>query len=264
MTNIGFIGAGNMAEAIISGILKNGIFESENIVVFDISKDRSDYMSERYKIKTLDSEEKILQESDYTFLAVKPQVFPSLRESGFGLNYQGTIISIMAGVDLSSLKIAFPKAEVVRTMPNFPALVGEGMTGLCFSNSISKEKKDVVVNIFDSIGKTLILEEKNIDALTGLSGSGPAFVFQFAEALADAGVYCGLPRKDAYLLAAQTIYGSAKMIMETGNHPGDLKDSVTSPGGTTIEGIKNLEKNGFRNAVMEAVIGSYKKSKELK
>ena len=264
MTSIGFIGAGNMAEAIISGILKNGVINADKIVAFDISKERKEYMREKYKINFFDSEAEILQEAEYTFIAVKPQVFPSLRETGMGLNYQGTVISIMAGIDSVSLKAAFPNAEIVRTMPNFPALVGEGMTGLCFSKNISEDKKETVINILESIGKTLVLDEKNIDALTGLSGSGPAFVFQFAEALADAGVYCGLPRKDAYLLAAQTIYGSAKMIMETGTHPGDLKDSVTSPGGTTIEGIKNLEKYGFRNAVMEAVISSYKKSKELK
>ncbi len=264
MISIGFIGAGNMAEAIIGGIVKNGIISGDNIFAFDISKDRIEYISEKYNINFLDSEEKVLQESEYVFLAVKPQIFPYLRDKGIGINYKGTVISIMAGVDLNSLKIAFPKAEIVRTMPNFPALVGEGVTGICFSDNVSDLKKETVKNILASIGKTLVLEEKNIDALTGLSGSGPAFVFRFAEALADAGVYCGLSRKDAYLLAAQTIYGSAKMIMETGIHPGDLKDSVTSPGGTTIEGIKELEKNGFRNAVMEAVISSYKKSKELK
>lgn len=264
MNKTGFIGAGNMAEAIISGVLNNGILESTDIVAYDISTERTEYMKDKYNIHFLSSEKEVLEEADYVFLAIKPQIFPALRESGIGLNYQGTIISIMAGIDTISLKEAFPKAEVVRTMPNFPALIGEGMTGVCYSNDISEIKKDKVNSFLQSIGKTLVIEEKNIDALTGLSGSGPAFVFKFAEALSDAGVFCGLSRKDTYLLVAQTILGSAKMMLETDKHLGELKDSVTSPAGTTIEGIKALEKNGFNNAVMEAVISSYKKSKELK
>lgn len=253
-----------MAEAIIKGILKKGIISSKDIIAYDISKDRVEYMNNKYNITFLTSENEVLENSDYTFLAVKPQIFPLISKSGIGFEYQGIIISIMAGIDSNILKKTFPKAKVVRTMPNVPALVGEGITGICFSEDTPDLIKDKVIILFQSIGKTLLLEEKNIDALTGLSGSGPAFVFQFAEAMADAGVYCGLTRKDASLLAAQTIFGSAKMIMETGTHTGELKDSVTSPGGTTIEGVKALEENGFRNAVMEAVISSYKKSIELK
>lgn len=253
-----------MAEAIISGILKNGINEAENIVAYDVSDERIKYMEEKYNIAFLSSEKEILKEAEYVFIAVKPQVFPFISESRIGHNYQGTIISIMAGIDSINLKKAFPEAEIVRTMPNIPATVGEGITGVCYSMDISDKRIENVISILESIGKVLILEEKNIDALTGLSGSGPAFVFQFAEAMSDAGVYCGLSRSDSYLLAAQTIFGSAKMMMETGKHPGELKDWVTSPGGTTIEGIKELEKYGFKNAVMEAVISSYKKSKVMK
>ena len=264
MKKIGFIGSGNMAEAIISGILQKGIIKEKNILAFEVSKERITYMNDKYNITFLDSINEVLIESDYTFLAIKPQIFPIVFGTEIGFEYSGTIISIMAGIDTTKLNKAFPKAEVVRTMPNVPALVGEGITGVCFSKEITNENKDEVIKLLQSIGKTLIIEEKNIDALTGLSGSGPAFVFQFAEAMADAGVYCGLSRTDASLLAAQTIYGSAKMIIETGKHPGELKDSVTSPGGTTIEGIKALEENAFKNSVMEAVISSYKKSKELK
>lgn len=264
MNKIGFIGAGNMAEAIIGGILKNNICKGKDIVSFEVSEERIEYMKKKYSIQFSETENGVFQEADIVFIAVKPQVFPILKKNGIGLAYKGTVISIMAGIDRENILSAFPEAEVVRTMPNVPALVGEGITGICFSGTISENNKEKVVSLLESIGKTLVLEEKNIDALTGLSGSGPAFVFQFAEALADGGVYCGLSRKDAYLLAAQTILGSAKMILETGKHPGELKDSVTSPGGTTIEGIKTLEQRGFRNAVMDAVISSCKKSKELK
>ncbi len=253
-----------MAEAIIRGIQKKENIKKENIFAFEVSEERICYMKGKYNITFLESINQVLKESDYIFLAIKPQVFPIIFGSDIGFEYSGTIISIMAGIDTIKLSKVFPKAEIIRTMPNVPALVGEGITGVCFSQTISNENKKEVINFLQSIGKTLIIEEKKIDALTGLSGSGPAFVFQFAEAMADAGVYCGLSRTEASQLAAQTIYGSAKMIMETGKHPGELKDSVTSPGGTTIEGIKALEEKGFKNSVMEAVISSYKKSKELK
>lgn len=264
MEKIGFIGCGNMAEAIIKGLVKRDQSFSEKIFGFDISNQRLSYMESEYGISCLESETEVFSQVDYVFFAIKPQVFPQIKKAGIGKDYKGIIISIMAGVDLNSLREAFPQAQVVRTMPNLPALVGHGVTGICYSDGFSTERKDEIERLLQSIGQSLVIEEKNINALTGLSGSGPAFVFLFAEAMADAGVYCGLSREDAAFLAAATLSGSAQMLLETKEHPGQLKDRVASPAGTTIEGIKALEENSFRDAVMTAVIESYKKAQELK
>lgn len=253
-----------MAEAIIKGLIEKDESFVGRISAYDISADRLNYMKNKYGISCLETEDQVFEEADYVFFALKPQVFPHIKEKGVGREYRDVIISIMAGVDLDALREAYPYAQIVRSMPNLPALVGQGITGVSFSDNFPPEKKDLVEELLESIGKTLIIEESKIDALTGLSGSGPAFVFQFVEALADAGVYCGLSREEANLLAAATLAGSANMLLETGEHPGQLKDKVTSPAGTTIEGIKALEEMGFRHAVMSAVISSFKKAQDLK
>ena len=264
MNKIGFYGAGNMAEAIISGLLKSGNYSPGDILAFDISPDRAHYIKEKYGILFAESEESLMKSSEYCILAVKPQILSSIENNVYGKKFSGVLVSILAGIEIARLSKIFPQAGIARIMPNSPALVGEGMTCIFYGSRISEEHKNKIEDIFKYIGKTIVIEEKHMDALTGLSGSGPAYVYQFIEAMADAGVYCGLARKDAYLLAAQTILGSARMFLETDKHPGELKDMVTSPGGTTIEGVKALEKEGFRNAVMEAVISGFEKSKQLK
>lgn len=264
MQKIGFIGCGNMAEAIIKGLVKKDQSFSKKIFGFDISTQRLAYIEKEYGISCLESEAEIFDQADYVFFAIKPQVFPQIKNKGIGKEYKGIIISIMAGVNLGSLSEAFPQAQLVRTMPNLPALIGQGVTGICFADDFVEEKKNGIKELLQSIGQSLVINEKNINALTGLSGSGPAFVFIFAEAMADAGVYCGLSREEAAFLAATTISGSAQMLLESKEHPGQLKDRVASPAGTTIEGIKVLEEKSFRDAVMTAVIKSYKKAQELK
>lgn len=264
MRRIGFYGTGNMAEAVIAGLLGRGGYEAANLLGYDVSRERVVCMQEIYKIPFVSTPEILLQESQCCILAIKPQVLSYLEEQGVGSHYTGVLISILAGTEVSRLHKVFPKARVVRAMPNSPCLIGEGITGLVFPESITQEEKQEVLGIFETIGKTLVLEEKQMDALTGLSGSGPAFVYMFLEALGDAGVYCGLSRKDAYALACQTLLGSARMVMETGKHPAELKDTVASPGGTTIAGIQALEANGFRHGVMDAVISSYEKSRKMK
>ncbi len=260
---IGFYGAGNMAEAIINGLIRSALYSPDQIIAYDVDQNRVAYMQEQYEISFASDEEALLKIADICVLAIKPQILPVLESKPFIKKYSGILISVLAGTSVESLGKVFSFAKIVRTMPNAPALVAEGMTGICYADDLTVQEKADVDQIFSSVGEIIEVKEEHLAAVTGISGSGPAYVFVFAEAMADAAVLCGLSRKDAYLLAAQTIAGSAAMIQKTGKHPGELKDMVTSPGGTTIEAIKSLEENGFRNAVMEAVISSYQKSKQL-
>ena len=263
---IGFIGAGNMGEALIKGLLASKKVTPGQILVTDKIKERLAYMAEHYEVKVFSKNFEVAKGAEIIILAIKPNdIKPVLQEIGSDLNKGKLLISIAAGITmdfiLQNLSHAVP---LIRVMPNTPALVLEGAIGICPSQGISKEDRDIATSIFEAVGKVVLIENEGLmDAVTGLSGSGPAYVFLILEALSDAGVSVGLPRKTANLLAIQTVFGSAKLAMESGRHLGELKDMVTSPGGTTIAGLEKLEDGGIRAAIMKAVEAATKRSKEL-
>lgn len=262
---LGIIGAGNMASAIVKGIIKSKIYDKSEIIISDINEIQRKKIEDEFGIKTTANNEELAQKSDVILFAVKPQYFLSSIENINKKNLNNKlIISIMAGISIEKISKALMRdVQVVRIMPNTPALVNEAMSVICFAENVSDENKKLVVGIFDSIGKSKILEESKIDAVTAISGSSPAYVFMMIEAMADAGVLLGLSRDDAYFLASQTIMGSAKLFLETNTHPAKLKDMVCSPGGTTIEAVRILEQKGFRSALIEAMIACDKKSKDM-
>lgn len=249
---LSFIGAGNMAGAIIGGLLK-GFCQPQDITIYDVSEQ----VLQRWKqqgVRTAQSVAEAVECGDVIVLAVKPNVVMTVLEEvrqAADLEKK-LVLSIAAGVSRSRIAKALnDTCHTLRIMPNTPALVGEGMS-VIFDNGFS-EDIDIACKIMDQVGQTLVMQETYVDAVTAVSGSGPAYFYVALEAMADGGVLCGLPRDTAYILAAQTMLGAAKMLLETGKHPGELKDQVCSPGGTTIEAIAALEKLGLRNAMIEAV-----------
>lgn len=263
---IGFIGCGNMAQAMIMGIVKSEIIDPRNIIVSNTSEEKLNFIKNKCNVHTTTDNKKVAVNSDILILAVKPnkyrEVIDEIRDE---VNSKTIIVTIAAGISLDKVKLSFKKdVKVIRTMPNTPALVGEAMTALCYSEeTISEDEVKIVRKIFASFGKTEVIDEKLMDVITGLSGSSPAYVYMFIEAMADGAVLRGMPREKAYKIAAQSVLGAAKMVLETGKHPGKLKDEVCSPGGTTIEAVYTLERNNFRAAVMEAVDKCTEKSKEM-
>ena len=260
----GFIGCGNMANAIISGIIESGIAGKEDI----IGSAPSEASRERARIRngievTRDNRE--AAQADMVFLCVKPQMLPLIAAEIKDEVKDKPVVSIAAGKKLSDLADMFEMtdARFIRVMPNTPAMVGEAMSAICASASVSDQELEEVIRVFSALGKAEIVPEKLFDAVVGVSGSSPAYVYLFIEALADGAVECGMPRKQAYAFAAQAVLGSAKMVLETGLHPGELKDMVCSPGGTTIEGVRVLEDKGFRSAIIECVKACADKSKML-
>ena len=252
-----------MAEAILTGLEKSGK-DLKNVSVFDPNPRRLAELESLLGISSVPDTPTGIQTADIVIIAVKPQVLPNvLPEIASAVKSNAVVVSIAAGITLKVLEKALPEQKVIRVMPNTPLMVGEGMSGLCKGTFVSEEDLAVVEEIFSASGKTLIVKENLIDALSGISGCGPAFMYLFIEALMDAGVLNGLTRKEACLLAAQTMLGSARMVLETGEEPAKLKGQVTSPGGTTIAGIKELEKAALRGAVMDAVTATIQRSKEL-
>lgn len=262
---LGIIGAGNMANAIVKGIIKSKIYDKSEIIISDISEDQRKKIEDEFGIKTTADNNELAEKSQVILFAVKPQYFASSIENINRQNLSNKlIISIMAGLSIEKIaKSLMTAVQVVRIMPNTPALVNEAMSVICFADNVSDENKKLVVEIFDSIGKSRISDESKIDAVTAISGSSPAYVFMMIEAMADAGVLLGLSRDDAYFLAAQTIMGSAKLFLESNMHPAKLKDMVCSPAGTTIEAVRMLEQKGFRSALIEAMIACDNKSKDM-
>lgn len=262
---IGFIGCGNMAAAMIGGILRCGIFEKDEIIVSNLTEEGSRRSREKLGvITTLDNRE-VAEKSKLVVLAVKPQFYEEvIMEVKELLTPEHMIVGIAPGKTLGWLegKCGVP-LKVVRLMPNTPALVGEGMTGVCVNDKVTKEDLQQICAITDSFGRTEIVPERLMDAVGAVSGSSPAYVFMFIEAMADAAVAQGMPRKQAYQFAAQAVLGSAKMVLETAMHPGELKDMVCSPAGTTIEGVRTLEKAGLRSAVFEALNACAEKGRRL-
>ena len=261
---LGFIGAGNMATAIINGTIEKRIVKADNITVYDIDTKRLNELSDRYKINTADNLTDLCSASAIVLLAIKPNVLPAVLNDLKSIIGSRSIVSIAAGWSADMIKnIIGSDKHVLRLMPNTPLMVGEGMSVFETPCDLPDDHKAFAESIFSSLGKVAYAPCKLMDAVTAVSGSGPAYVFMFIEALADAGVLCGLPRDTAMTLASQTVLGASKMVLESGKHPGVLKDAVCSPGGTTIEAVKSLENDGFRGAVIKAVENCANKSKAL-
>jgi pyrroline-5-carboxylate reductase len=263
--HIGFIGGGAMASAMINGLLNTQATDSDKLWSSDINPDKLlDHANKG--VHTTNDNLLLIQACQVIILSVKPHIVPAvLKQIQPYFTEKHLIISIAAGVTINTIEsdLLPLKARVVRVMPNTPALVGASATGYCLGSNTTKDDSKIVQIIFGSMGKSVELQEKDLDAVTGLSGSGPAYVFMFIEALADGGVRAGLTRDVAMQLAAQTVFGSAKMVLQTGKHPGLLKDQVASPGGTTIAGIHALENSNFRAAAMNAVVAASNRSTEL-
>jgi pyrroline-5-carboxylate reductase len=262
---IGFLGTGNMAEALIKGLLHAKVVEPTQIWGSDPRKERCDELRARYGIHVSRANVDVVKAAEILVLSVKPQILPHvLDEVGRELKPHTLCISIAAGTSVEAIESRLPPGtRVVRTMPNTPALVGAGATAIAAGGHATPADLESAKRIFDAVGKTVVLDEEQLDAVTGLSGSGPAYVFLIIEALADAGVKVGLSRYNAQALAAQTVLGSAQLLLETNEHPGRLKDMVTSPGGTAIAGIATLEAGGLRTTLINAVEAATHRSREL-
>lgn len=252
---LGFIGLGNMADAIIGGIISKDKYTANDIIGSSKTVETAQRIHEKYGIQTGTNNAEVAEHADIIILAVKPIFFKEvIAEIKSAVTEDKLVISIAAGKSIDWIEQEFGKEiALVRCMPNTPALVGEGCTGVCLNTRVTQVQEEITMEIMNSFGKASIIPERIMNAVIGVSGSSPAYVFLFIEAMADAAVQAGMPRKQAYEFAAQSVLGSAKMVLETGKHPGELKDMVCSPGGTTIEAVKVLEQNGFRGTVMKAV-----------
>ncbi len=263
---IGVIGLGNMATAIVSGLIARGKVECQDVIGYDKFQTASEKIKSNLNITIATNEASVAAAADYLFLAVKPNVLPEvLPKIAPSIKKETVIISIAAGKSLAFLEehLGRTDCKIVRTMPNTPALVLEGCTAACANTNVSQEDMKEVMGILESFGTATIVPEKLMDVVVGISGSSPAYVFMFIEAMADAAVAAGMPRAQAYEMSAQAVLGSAALLLKRGQHPGELKDMVCSPGGTTIEAVKVLEEKGFRAAVIDATLACIEKSKNL-
>lgn len=262
---MGFIGIGNMGEALLKGIINSGLIPSLRISASDVNTEKLKKLGDKLGINAVDDNQKLVDNSDIILIAVKPDIVSKvLLQVRANLVQPKWCISIAAGVTITAIEnLLQAGTPVVRVMPNTPAMVSEGMTAISPGTHANEEHIDKAKQIFQAVGKAIVLQEKLMDVVTALSGSGPAFVFLIIEALADAGVQLGLSRSDASLMAAQTILGSSKMVLETQEHPAVLKNKVTSPGGTTAAGLYELERNGVRSAIIGAVVAATNRSKQL-
>ncbi len=262
---LGFIGCGNMATAMISGMIRNHIAEPADIIVSDASSQALRQAEEKLGILTTSDNLTVATSVDILFLSVKPQFYETvIKEIAHDIKKSTIIITIAAGQSLKKVESLFERTlKLIRTMPNTPALVSEGITAVCRNDQVTEEEFALVMNLLRSFGLTEEVPEHLMDAVVAVSGSSPAYVFLLIEAMADAAVAEGMPRDKAYRFAAQAVLGSAKMVLETGKHPGALKDMVCSPGGTTIDAVRVLEKTGFRSSIMEAMKACAEKSKKL-
>ncbi len=263
---LGFIGLGNMASAMIGGMLKEQVVITSDIIGKARTRITEEKIKSKFNIEIGASNVEVAAQSDILFLAVKPIFFPEIIEEIKAAVRPGTlVVSIAAGRTLSYLKEAFGREDCkyIRCMPNTPALVLEGCTGVCADENVTEEELNRILALLNAFGKAGVVPERLMDVVVGVSGSAPAYVFMFIEAMADEAVAEGMPRKQAYEFAAQAVLGSAKMVLETGSHPGELKELVCSPGGTTIQAVKVLEEMGLRAAVMDAMEACIEKSRQL-
>lgn len=261
---VGFMGSGQMAEALARGLINKRVVQPHKICCTDPVPARRDLFASLGAV-AYETNFEVAKHSDVVFVAVKPQYVSTVLTDARPVLVDGKIVvSIAAGITMEKLlEAAGPDAHVIRVMPNTPCLVGETAAAMCLGGKANADDAEVVRQLFEAVGKIYTVDEKLLSAVTGLSGSGPAYVFLMIEALADGGVRAGLPRDIAQALAAQTVLGSAKMVLDTGKHPGALKDMVTSPGGTTIAGVHELEKAGVRAACMNAVVAATQRANEL-
>jgi pyrroline-5-carboxylate reductase len=262
---LGFLGAGNMASAIIKGLLHGKVLPPERVVASDVKAERLEQIHALHGIGTTQDNHRLVAECDVLVLSVKPQTIDKvLTEVGGDVRADQLVVSVAAGVPIEALESRLPKgSRVVRAMPNTPATVQAGATAIAGGAHAHADDLRIARELFEAVGRVVVLDESLIDAVTGLSGSGPAYVMLIIEALADGGVKVGLHRDTALLLAAQTVFGSAQLLLETGEHPGRLKDMVTSPGGTAIAGLHTLESGALRKTLIDAVESASKRAAEL-
>lgn len=263
--DIAFIGAGNMAEALIRGLVRGGHVAPEHVKASAPRTERLEELAQKYGIKTT-TDNREAARAGVVVLSTKPQILDKvLREIADDIQPDTLVVSVCAGIPCEAIENALPAegVRVVRAMPNTPALVGAGATAVSGGKAATAADLATARALFDAVGITVVLDEHHLDAVTGLSGSGPAYIFLILEALADAGVKVGLSRRNAQRLAAQTVMGSAKLLLDTDEHPGKLKDMVTSPGGTAIAGLHTLEEGGLRTTLINAVETATKRAKEL-
>lgn len=262
---LGFIGTGNMASAMIGGILENQIVSADEVIGSNRGLQKRESVKEQFGIYVTENNKEVAEKADIIVLSVKPQFYEEvICEIRDAVRADQIVITIAPGKTLAWLAEKFGKeVKIVRTMPNTPALVGAGMTAMCPNEHMTEEETAYVRSLLESFGRVEVVAECLMDVVVSTSGSSPAYVFMMIEAMADAAVSGGMPRAQAYQFAAQAVMGSAKMVLETGKHPGELKDMVCSPGGTTIEAVRTLEEYGFRSAVIEAMKVCEEKSKQL-
>ncbi len=262
---IAFLGAGKMGEALIAGLVESGLARRDRIRAADVSRDRLATLKKRYRIRTVTANLEAVKRSDVVILAVKPAVVRAvLEEIRESIRERQLVICIAAGVTVGQIEEAIGKAvPVVRVMPNTPCLIREGMTGLCAGTHAGSRHLETARRIFAAVGRCAIVEERHMDALTAVSGSGPAFHFLVLDALADGGVKAGLPRDVAVELAAQTMRGASAMVLQTGEHPGKLKDAVATPGGCTVEGLLAMEEGGVRATLIQTILRTARRAGQL-
>lgn len=262
---IGFVGCGNMGSSMVGGLIKSGFVKSEQIIVSTKTDTSLKRLSNEFNVITTLNSKDVVKKSDVIFLAVKPNIYKYvIEEIKSELTKDKLIITIAAGITLENMEEWLgDDFKIIRTIPNTPALVGEAITAICPNKNVSEDELKYCIEIFKSFGECEVLEEKYFDGFIAVAGSSPAYVFMFIESMADGAVKLGIPRPKAYKMAAQSVLGSAKMILETGKHPGELKDMVCSPSGTTIEAVIELEKLGFRNSVIQAMDKCAEKSKNM-
>jgi pyrroline-5-carboxylate reductase len=259
---IGFIGTGNMGTAIIKGLLSKKV-DSNTINVYDLNANAILGLRD-LNLNICTSSQMVAQKSKYIFLAVKPNVYEkTLKEIREFLTEDSIIIAMAAGFDIAKMKNIIGTKKIVRIMPNTPALVNKGFTVVCFDDLVLQEEKAIVTELLRAFSEVKEISESYLNAYSAISGSGPAYIFMMIEAMADAAVLMGIPRADAYKAVEHTIIGSAELAAQLGKHPGELKDMVCSPGGTTIEGVRTLEETGFRSSIIECLINIYKKNLDI-
>lgn len=266
MKKVGFIGCGNMGRAILSGLMTSRKFEAKDVIASAKSKSTLDKLATEFGIETTEKNTLAAKEAEIIFLAVKPNLYREvIDEIKDCVRESQIVVSIAPGFLLEDIQNLFGKpVKTVRAMPNTPAQVGEGMTAVCASSNVTREELDEVKELFHCCGRTEETAEKLMDVVVSVSGSSPAYFFMMLEAMADGAVADGMPRQQAYTFAAQAMLGSAKMYLETGRHPGELKDMVCSPGGTTIEAVRKLEAGGFRSSIIEAMKSCVETAKKMR
>ena len=261
---IAIIGAGNIAEALVSGLLQGQVAQPSQIFATDVANERLQHFETQYGVRIGSNNMEAVKEATIVILCVKPQVLDQVLDELEPPRRKPLIISVAAGVPIAKIQASMKwKASIIRVMPNTPSIVLEGATAIASGPGVSGKQLELCRAIFEAVGKVVIVEELHIDTVTGLSGGGPAYVYVFIEALADGGVKMGLPRSVAQVLAAQTVLGGAKMVLNSGEHPGTLKDRVAAPGGTTIAGLHSLEEGKLRGTVINAVQSAAQRSREL-